>query len=169
MYKAHFVAPAILMMCFAIVLNAEAADFVADPPQENWNKVRSLTEGTNLAVQLKGGVRYIGEFVRLGDHSILIKDMDREREFPQSAVSRVSLMRQGSRAKNAAIVGGVVGSIFFGIGCAIAARATDQDKVSGGERMAIGGAMGGIWGGIAAAIAAAHKPGIHEEVIFKSR
>jgi hypothetical protein len=145
MRKGIFYAPISVMLCFAIVLNAGAGASVVAPPQDNWNKVQNLKQDTNLTVDLKGGVRYIGEFVRLTDNSILIKDMDREREFPKSSVSRISLMRQGSRAKNAAIAGGVVGAIFFGIGCAVAARATDQDKASGGERIAIGSAMGEYW------------------------
>jgi hypothetical protein len=169
MRKALFCTSIAVMLSLTFVLDAWAGSFEMAPPQGNWNKVQSLNPGVNLTVHLKGGEIYIGEFVRLGGDSILMKVVDREREFPKSSVSRIGLMRQGSRRKNAAIAGGVVGAIGFGIGCAVAARAMDQNSASAGERMAIGVAMGGVWGGIAAAIAAAHKPGVHEEIVFQSR
>jgi hypothetical protein len=161
--------------CFALILfsacalDSWAADFVAAPPQGNWNKVQNLAQGANLTVHINGGTEYTGEFVSLGDNSIFIKDMGQEREFPKSSVSQIGLNRQGSRARNAAIVGGIVGAIGFGIGYASAARALDKNSASGGERAAIGGIFGGVWGGVAAAIAAAHKPGVHEEIIFQSK
>ena len=164
-----FCTPIAVMLCFTFELDSWAGSPEMAPPQGNWNKEQSLTPGANLTVYLKGGVKYIGELLSLGGNSILIKDMNREREFPQSSVLRIGLMRQGSRAKNAAIAGGVVGAIGFGIGCAVAAGVIDQNSASAGEHLAIGGAMGGFWGGIAAAIAAAHKPGVHEEIIFQSR
>jgi hypothetical protein len=169
MRKALFCKSLAVMLSLTFVLDAWAGSPEIDPPQGNWNKIQSLIPGVNLTVYLKGGMRYMGEFVSLRGNSILIKDMNREREFPQSSVSRIGLMRKGSRRKNAAIAGGVVGVIGFGIGCAIAARAMDQNSASAGERMAFGVAMGGVWGGVAAGIAAAHKPGIQEEIVFQSR
>jgi hypothetical protein len=169
MNKAFVSASIALALCFSCGLNSWAAGIAVDPPHGNWNKVLSLEKGANVTVLLKGGVRYVGTFVSLGENSIIVNDGVREREFPKSSVLQIGLNHPGSRARNAAIAGGVVGAIGFGIGCAVAARALDKETASGGERMAIGGAMGGVWGGIAAAIAAAHKPGMREEKIYQSK
>jgi hypothetical protein len=169
MNKAYSVVPIMVVLCLLFVLDVRAGSAEATPPLGNWNKVQSLAQGANLTVHLKNGVSFIGELLRLENNSIFIKDMDREHEFPKSSVSRIGLMRPGSRGKNAAIAGGIVGAIGFGVGCAVAARAMDKNSATGGERMAIGAAMGGVWGGIAAAIAAAHKPDSHEVAVYQSK
>jgi hypothetical protein len=118
---------------------------------------------------MKNGVVIDGEFVQLNGDSVSLKVDSSERLIPRGAVSRIDLVKPGSRLKRAAIAGGVLFGIGFAIGCAGAAHAADQNSMSAGERVQVGAGVGAVMGGIAAAIASIPRPGPHQEVIYRSR
>ncbi len=86
-----------------------------------------------------------------------------------SAVAWVQWMRPGSRARKAAIRGGIFFGIGFGLGYATAAYAADQDHMSAGERVIVGAGVGGVLGGTVAAISMVRRPGLSGEVIYKAK
>ena len=165
MRKAFAVALLFLMM----ISHAWADSFEVAPPPENWNKVQSLPLNTNITIELKHGGEISGEFMRLTEDSILLKEYAREKTYPKDAVARVKWMRPGSRARNAAIIGGILFGIGFGLGYASAPYAADQNDMPAGERAAVGAGVGGLFGGAAAAISLVHRPGLRGEVIYKTR
>jgi hypothetical protein len=165
MRKAFAVALLFLMM----ISQAWADSFEVAPPPGNWNKIQSLPLNTNITIELKHGGEISGEFIRLTEDSILLKEYAREKTYPKDAVARVKWMRPGSRARNAAIIGGILFGIGFGLGYAGAAYAADQNHMPAGERAAVGAGVGGLLGGAAAAISLVHRPGLRGEVIYRAR
>lgn len=141
---------------------------VAQPPG-NWNKVQSLPINTNITVELKYGDEVSGEFVRLAENSIVVREFEREKVFPRNAVALIKWMKPGSRVRNATIIGSIFFGIGFGLGYASAARAADQNDMPAGERVGVGAGVGGLLGGGAAAISLAHRPGLRGEVIYRAR
>ncbi len=148
-------------------LRAERLDFA--PPSGNWNKVQSLPTKTNIAIELRYGEEVNGEFVRLAEDSIVVREYEREKVFPRNAVALIKRIKPGSRARNAAIAGGIFFGIGFGLGYAGGAYITDQNSMPAGERASVGAAMGGLMGGVAAAISAAHRPGPLGELIYRAK
>jgi hypothetical protein len=165
MRKAFAVALLFLMM----ISHSWADSFEVAPPPENWNKVQSLPLSTNITIELKHGGEISGEFIRLTEDSILLKEYAREKTYPKNAVARVTWMRPGSRARNAAIIGGIFFGIGFGLGYAAAPNIADQNNMPAGERASAGAAVGGLMGGAAAAISLAHRPSTRSEVIYRAR
>jgi hypothetical protein len=165
MRKAFAVALLFLMM----ITHVWAESLEIAPPSGNWNKVRSLPQNTNITIELKYGDEISGEFIRLTEDSILLKEYAREKTYPKDAVAKVKWMRPGSRARNAAIIGGIFFGIGFGLGYASAAYVADQNDMPAGERAAVGAGVGGLLGGAAAAISLVHRPGPRGEVIYRAR
>ncbi len=157
------------VLAVLLATNARATDSMGMPPTENWNKVESLRPGTDLSVDLKYGEAIDGKYVQLDSDSVLLRTDSTDRLIPKNAVSQISIVKPGSRVKNAAIAGGVFFGIGFAIGCAGAAYIADQNSATAGERVQAGSAFGGLFGGIAAAIASIRRPGLHREVIYRSR
>jgi hypothetical protein len=149
--------------------NAWAANFAAGPPPGNWAKVAALAKDTQIAMSLKRGDKIEGSFVRLEEEQILLNDNGRERQYPKSSIAEISLLKQGSRKKNAAIAGRALFAVGFAAGYAIAPQVADVNEMPAGERAGVGAAFGAVWGGIAAGFAALHRPGVQETVIYKSR
>ena len=119
-------------------------------------------------IELKHGGGISGEFMGLTEDFILLKEYAREKTYPKDAVAQVKWMRPGSRARNAAILGGIFLGIGFGLGYAGAPDLTDQNHPPAGERAAVAAGMGaGL--GVAAAIALVHRPGLRGEVIYKTK
>jgi hypothetical protein len=139
------------------------------PPSGNWNKVQSLPTNTNITLELKYGEEVNGEFVRLADDSIVVKEFEREKAFPKNAVALIKWMKPGSRARNAAIIGGISLGVGFGLGYVGASNLTDQNDPPAGERAMAGVFLGFLLGGEAAAIALAYRPGLRGGVIYKAR
>jgi len=159
----------IVLLLILAATGARAENIIGTPPSDNWNKVQSLSAGVNLTIELKHKQEIIGEFVHLDENAIVINELGRERIYPKDSVARVKLMRPGSRARNAAIVGGIFFGAGFGLGYASAANIADQNTMRSAERAQVGAAAGGLIGGIAAAIALAHHPGTQNEVIYRAR
>jgi hypothetical protein len=151
------------------VSSAWAESLVISPPSGNWNKVQGLPPNTNVTMELKQGEQINGEFIALTEDAITVKEFSREKTYPKAAVARILWMRPGSRARNAAIAGGIFFGLGFGLGYAGAAKIADQDSMPAGERASVGAAVGGLIGGAAAAIAAAHRPGPRGELIYQAR
>jgi hypothetical protein len=160
---------AVILFFLTTISHARANSFEVAPPPGNWNKVQSLPTNTNITIELKYGEEVSGEFVRLAEDSIVVKEFEREKVFPRHAVARIKWMKPGSRARNAAIIGGIFFGIGFGLGYAGAAYVADQNSMPAGERAAAGAAIGGLIGGAAAAISMAYHPGPRGEVIYKAR
>lgn len=154
---------------FMMTSHVFAGGFEAAPPPGNWNKVQILPLNTSITIELKHGAEISGEFMRLTEDSILVKEYARERIFPRDAVARIKWLKPGSRARNAAIAGGIFFGIGFGLGFASAAYVADQNYMASGERAAVGAGIGGLLGGAAAAISLLHRPGPGHEVIYRSR
>jgi hypothetical protein len=155
---------------FLMMISCAWADSIGvAPPPENWNKVQSLPLNANITINLKNGEEISGEFIGLTEASILLKEYAREKTYHKNVIVRIQWMRPGSRARNAAMMGGIFGGIGFGLGYAIAAYAADQDHMPTGERAAVGAGVGGVLGGAAAAISLAHSPGLRSEVIYRAR
>jgi hypothetical protein len=160
---------AVVVLLLTMTSHAWADSFEVAPPPENWNKVQSLPPNTNITIELKHGGELSGEFMRLTEDSILINEYAREKTYPKNAVARVKWMQPGSRARNAAIIGGIVFGVGFGLGYAAAAYAADQNDMPAGERATVGAGVGGLFGGAAAAISLLHRPGLRGEVIYRAR
>ncbi len=160
---------AFALLFLMIIPTAWAGSFEIAPPGGNWNKVQSIPQGSQLTVKLKFGETIEGDFVSLAEDTILLKVLDRDQTYPKDAVSEIRLMRQGSRLKNAAIAGGILFGVGFGLGYAGAAYIADQDSMPAGERAAAGAGIGAITGGVAAAIALAHRPALRSELIYQAR
>jgi hypothetical protein len=158
-------------MCLLLIAaNVYSADFVGTPPAGNWNKVQSLSQGAALLIGFSHGVEMEGEFVRLAEDSILMRVYETERMYPKASIVRIKMMRRpGSRARNAAIVGGIFFGAGFGLGFAGGAWMTDRNSASARERVQAGAGVGAILGGVAGAITAAHRPGPRSEVIYRAR
>jgi hypothetical protein len=162
-------ASAVALLLLMVISAARADSLELAPPPGNWNKVQSLPPNASIKVRLKHGTEIDGEFIRLTDNSILVMEYGREKNYPQNAVAWIQWMRPGSRARNAAIIGGIFFGIGFGLGYAAAAQIADQNSMPAGERAGAGAAIGGVLGGAAAAISLAHRPGPRGEVIYKAR
>jgi hypothetical protein len=135
-------------LSFLMVISSAWADsYALAPPTGNWNKVQSLPLNTNITLVLKYGEEISGEFISLTEDSITVKELSREKTYPKTAVARIMWMRPGSRARNAAIAGGVLFGIGFGLGYAGAAQIADQNSMPAGERASVGAAFGGLMGG----------------------
>ena len=161
---------AVALLFLMMISNAWADSFEVVPPPGNWNKVQSLPLNANITIELRLGGEISGEFIRLTEDSILLKEeYGREKTYLKDAVARVKWMRPGSRARNAAITGGIFFGIGFGLGYASAAYVADQNDMPAGERAAAGAGVGGLLGGAAAAISLVHRPGLRGEVIYKAR
>jgi hypothetical protein len=107
------------LLSLLILSNGWAQD-VTIAPAGNWNKVQDLPAKTNAIVELKHAGSVEGEFVRLTGDALVVKELERERTFPKDSVAAVRQMRPGSRAKKAAIAGGILFGIGFGLGYAAA-------------------------------------------------
>jgi hypothetical protein len=153
------------LLFLTVISNAWAEDMVITPPG-NWNKVQSLSMNAKIIVKLKYAGEIDGEFIRLTQDSIVMKEFGREKAFPKNEVAKVQWMRPGSRARNAAIAGPIFFGIGFGLGYAAGPYIGDDDDMPSSERAKAGVGMGGIMGGVAAAIALAHRPGLRREVIY---
>ena len=160
---------AVTLLFLRMISPAWAETFEVAPPPGNWNKVQSLPTNTNVNIELKHGEQVSGEFVRLTEDSIVVKEFEREKVFPRNAVALIKWMKPGSRARNAAIIGGIFFGIGFGLGYASAAYIADQNSMPAGERASAGAGVGGLFGGAAAAISLLHRPGLRGEVIYKAR
>jgi hypothetical protein len=158
----------IALILFVTFSNAWAENLVVAPPG-NWNKVQSLPTNTKITIEMKYGEEVSGEFVRLAEDSIVVKEFEREKVFPRNAVALIKRMKPGSRARNAAISGGIFFGIGFGLGYAAAPGIADQDDLPGGERVSAGAGVGALIGGAAAAISLMHRPSARGEVIYKAR
>jgi len=161
--------PAVTLLFLMMISRAWADSFEVAPPPGNWNKVQSLPTNTNITMELKNGEKVSGEFVRLTEDSIVVTEFEREKVFARNAVALIKWMKPGSRARNAAIIGGIFFGIGFGLGYASAAYVADQNDMPAGERAAAGAGVGGLLGGAAAAISLVHRPGLRGEVIYKAR
>lgn len=151
----------------AMISNARAENLTG--PAGNWNKVQNLPRSTNVVVLLKHAGEVDGEFIKLTEQSIVVKEFGREREYPKTEVAKVRWIKPGSRARNAAIIGGIGFGIGFGLGYAGGAKFTDRNEAPAGDRAVVGAAMGGFIGGVAAAISMAHRPGPRAETIYTAR
>jgi hypothetical protein len=159
----------LINLAFVLVSQAWASDSMGVPPAGNWNKVQSLPQGTSLAVEMEYGAVIRGDFIRLSEDFILLTVEAKEIAYPKIRVSQVLWERPGSRVKRAAIVGGAVFGIGFGLGCAGAASIMDKNSATASERVQIGGMMGGLFGGIAAGITAIPRPSPHQEVVYRAK
>jgi hypothetical protein len=165
MQKAFGVALLFLM----IIPHVRAEGLDVAPASGNWNKVQSLPTNTNISMELKFGETVDAQFVHLAEDSIIVKEFEREKVFPRNAVASIKWMKPGSRARNAAIAGGIFFGIGFGLGYAGGAYIADQNSMHAGERASVGAAMGGLMGGVAAAISAVHRPGPRGELIYRAK
>jgi hypothetical protein len=160
---------AMILLLILAASNTWAASFVGTPPPGNWNKVQSLPQGADLTIEMKHKQEITGEFIRLDNDSIVIRELDRERIYPKDSVVRVKLMRPGSRARKAGILGGLLFGAGFGIGYAGASYALDYDNAPAAERAKFGAIVGALAGGAGAAIALMHLPEPHGELIYRAR
>jgi hypothetical protein len=160
---------ALPLMLFVIFSNAQAGSLEILPPGGNWNKVQALPPNTEIEIEISNGERISGNFLRLTDDSILFEEFGREKACLKDAVVRVSLIRPGSRARNAAIAAGISFGAGFGLGYAAAARAADQDRMSAGQRAGIGAAVGALSAGAASLVFLARTPSPQKEVIYRHR
>lgn len=160
---------AIALLFSMMISHAWAENFEAAPPPENWNKVQSMPPNTNITLELKYGGEVSGEFIRLTEDSILINEYAREKIYPKNEVARVKWLRPGSRARNAAVIGGIVFGIGFGLGYAGATHAADRNDMPAGERAVVGVGVGGLLGGATAAFSLLHRPGLRGETIYRAR
>jgi hypothetical protein len=154
---------------FLIVISNAWAEDITIPPPGNWNKVQSLSMNTNIIVKLKYAGEVEGEFIRLTQDSIVMKEFGKEKTLPRNEVAKVQWMQPGSRVRNAAIVGPIFFGIGFGLGYAAGPYIGDDDNMPSSERAKAGVGIGGIMGGVAAAIALAHRPGLRREVIYSAK
>jgi hypothetical protein len=152
----------------AVISNAWAEGVPIAPPG-NWNKVQTLVPSTNIVVKLKHAGEIDGEFMRLNEDSIVVKEFGSEKIFPKNEVDQVQWKRPGSRVRHAAIMGPIFFGLGFGLGYAAAPKIGDDDNMSGSERAKAGVAIGGIIGGIAAGVSLARNPGSRSEVIYRSK
>jgi len=157
------------LLLLAIIPNAQAENNPTIAPPGNWNKVQTIPPNTSIIVEMRYAEVIEGEFIRLAGDSIIVKEFGREKTFPKSAVAKVKWMRPGSRARNAAIAGGIFFGIGFGLGFAAAPNVADRNNMPAGERVSTAAAVGGFVGGVAAAISLARHAGPHAEVIYRAK
>jgi hypothetical protein len=158
-----------ILLVLIVVSTASAGNLEILPPSGNWNKVQSLPAKADITVELRHGGEVTGEFVRLTEDSVLLKEAGIEQNYRKEMVAKVLWLHPGSRAKRAGIVGGIFFGIGFGLGYASAATIADQNSMPAGERAAAGAAIGATIGGIAAAISLAHRPGPKSELVYRAR
>ena len=157
------------LLVFMIISTAWAGNIEIPPPGGNWNKVQSLPAKAEVTIQLKRGGEITGEFIRLSEDSILLREAGIEQAYLKDLVAKVLWLHPGSRAKQAGIVGGIFFGIGFGLGYASAAYIADQNSMPAGERASAGAAIGAFIGGTAAAISLAHRPAPRGELVYRAK
>ena len=157
------------LLVFMIISTAWAGKIEIPPPGSNWNKVQSLPAKADVTIELQPGGEITGEFIRLTEDSILLKEAGMEQAYLKNMVAKVLWLHPGSRAKQAGIVGGIFFGIGFGLGYASAATIADQNSMPAGERASAGAALGAFIGGAAAAISLAHRPKPRSELVYRAK
>jgi hypothetical protein len=100
-----------------------ATTAVAQKIAGDWNTVKALTTGTE--VRITTGSRTVsGKVDRITDDTLVMTSGKGSEMFTQEEVSRVSVGKQGHRARNALIGLGVGAGAGLGIGAVVDARTT---------------------------------------------
>lgn len=130
----------------AAVLFVFAATVAAQTTAADWNTVKTLVAGTDVRIA-SGSRTASGKLGRVTDETIVVNSGKGSEMFTQQEVTRVSVGKQGHRARNALI--GLGAGAGVGLVVGLAARSG-----SGGfgpnldnlvtTVLAVGGAVGGI-------------------------
>jgi hypothetical protein len=148
MHNRLFVASTAMLLIVAFCVELWAA-----PKANSWHKVKSLSHGSKLTVELKEGMTHYGKFVKLSDNSIFILEdyASQQLELPKSTVRWISVERRPAKSKVVRktilewnkwrlIAAGVGFGIGFGMGYGLDA----DDPGSENHRVRTGAIVGGI-------------------------
>jgi hypothetical protein len=97
------------------VLLLMAATVAAQTNSSNWNTVKALTAGTDVRI-LSGSRTVSGKIDGVTDETIVMNSGKGQETFKQQDVMRVSLKKNGHRARNALIGLGVGTGVGLGVG-----------------------------------------------------
>ena len=107
----------------AAALLLVAATVAAQTNASNWNTVTALSMGTDVRVST-GSRTVSGKIESVTDETIVVNSAKVQETFMRQKVMRVSLKKNGHRARNALIGLGVGAGVGLGVGAAADANCT---------------------------------------------
>jgi hypothetical protein len=120
----------------------------------NWERLRTLKTGERVEITTRDGKFLTGEFTSWSPEAIQIQRKRGTISLKPEDAERITVRRDGSRAK-AALWGTLVGfAAAFPIGAAWAGHLTDRNNPGFGTRTGMGAGFGLFGGGIGAGIGA---------------
>jgi hypothetical protein len=126
-----------------------------------WERVKLVEPGKKLSVKLHSGRSVNGKMETWSTDGVAVRQgKDRVVQVKKSDVAQVAMVMGMSRARKAALAGGITGAIGGGLGGLVCAGL----GCDGEEAAAVVLANAGLWGGIAAGIASLFAP--HKEVLY---
>jgi hypothetical protein len=109
----------------AVLLVLALAAAAQSAPQ-NWNNVKAITAGTEVRVNV-GTRRVTGQFQSAMDDALVINSRTGQETLTRQEVLRVSVKKQGKRARNTLLGLGIGAGAGLGIGAIADARAAACD------------------------------------------
>lgn len=153
------------LACRAVVVVFFAAFvLIAQSPAGDWNKVRTFAPGAEVRVQISGQSATRGRLERVTDDSVVLTTAKSRQTFPRQQIVRISLRKDGHRARNALIGAGIGAGAGLGVGLA-AGRCTQFCIVSPGV---IRGALAGVGAVLGAIVGVVFPTGGWKEVYKKT-
>jgi len=156
------------ILSLSLISNAMAAGFIFLPPADNWNKVQQLPPGENIMVIFKKEGQRMGDFVRLTEDSIYIKEHGSEQSYRKDAISRVQLIRRDRRGKRTALTGIACFAAGFTAGYLLAPIVSNENGNPTWKRGELGLILGAGAGGIATLVSLRSNPDPPIDVIYRA-